>query len=115
MNIERIDAGKRMSQAVVHGDTVYLSGQVGEPGASVADQTRQALSKLEALLRRVGSDKSRLLQVTIWLADMDDFEAMNQVWDAWVAPGAAPARACGEARLARPDFKVEVIATAARA
>lgn len=114
MNIERIDAGKRMSQAVIHGDIVYLAGQVGEPGAPAAEQTRQALDKLEALLSRTGSDKSRLLQVTIWLADMADFEAMNRVWDAWVQPGAAPARACGEARLARPDYRVEVMAVAAR-
>ena len=115
MNVERIDAGKRMSQAVVHGGTVYLAGQVGQAGAGIAEQTRQALAKVEALLERAGSDKSRLLQVTIWLAEMADFAAMNEVWDAWVSPGAAPARACGEARLASPDFRVEVIAVAARA
>lgn len=115
MSIDRIDVGQRMSQAVVHGNTVYLAGQVGEPGSDVAEQTRQALEKLESLLARAGSDKTRLLQVTIWLADMADFAAMNAVWDAWVAPGAAPARACGESRLATPDYKVEVIAVAALA
>ncbi len=115
MSIDRIDVGQRMSQAVVHGNTVYLAGQVGEPGSDVAEQTRQALDKLEALLERAGSDKTRLLQVTIWLADMADFAAMNAVWDAWIAPGAAPARACGESRLATPDYRVEVIAVAALA
>lgn len=115
MTIERIDAGSRMSQAVIHGDTVYLAGQVGEAGSDVAEQTRQALAKVEALLARAGSDQAHLLQVTIWLADMDDFAAMNAVWDAWLAPGTAPARACGEARLATPDFSVEIIAVAALA
>lgn len=115
MSIDRIDVGQRMSQAVVHGNTVYLAGQVGEPGSDVTEQTRQALDKLEALLERAGSDKTRLLQVTIWLADMADFAAMNAVWDAWIAPGAAPARACGESRLATPDYRVEVIAVAALA
>jgi len=112
--MERLDTGTRMSQAVIHGDTVYLAGQVGEAGASVADQTRQALAKVEALLARAGSDKNHLIQTTVWLADMADFGAMNAVWDAWVTPGTAPARACGEAKLARPEFAVEIIVVAAR-
>lgn len=114
MSIERLDTGKRMSQAVIHGDTIYLAGQVGEAGAPVAEQTRQCLAKIEDLLARCGSDKTKLLQVTIWLADMADFAAMNEVWDAWVAEGHAPARACGEAKLATPDYKVEFLVTAAR-
>lgn len=115
MDIERLDTGKRMSQAVIHGDTVYLAGQVGEPGASVADQTRQALARVDALLERCGSDRERLLQVTIWLASMaDDFEEMNGVWDDWVPAGAAPTRAAGEAKLALPELRVEIIVVAAR-
>ena len=114
MTIERLDTGTRMSQAVIHGDTVYLAGQVGEPGASVTEQTRQALAGVDELLGRCGSSRERLLQVTIWLADMDDFAEMNAVWDEWVPAGAAPARAAGESRLALPDLRVEVIAVAAR-
>ncbi|WP_259779459.1 RidA family protein [Aestuariispira ectoiniformans] len=113
MSIKRLDIGQRMSQAVIHGNTVYLAGQVGEPGASVADQTKQCLAKIEDLLGRCGSDKTKLLQVTIWMADMADFAEMNEVWDAWVAEGHAPARACGEAKLATPDYKVEFLVTAA--
>ncbi|GMG84220.1 RidA family protein [Paralimibaculum aggregatum] len=112
--ITRHHTGKRMSQIVVHGDTVYLAGQVGTAGASVAQQTRDCLEKVEALLAEAGSDKTRILQTVIWLADMADFAEMNEVWDAWVAEGAAPARACGEARLATPDYRVELIVTAAR-
>lgn len=115
MTITRIETGTRMSQAVVHGDTVYLAGQVGKPGASVADQTRQCLESVERLLKEAGSDKTRILQATIWLADMGDFAEMNAVWDAWVPEGAAPARACGESRLALPELKVEIIVVAARA
>ena len=112
--ITRHHGGKRMSQIVTHGDTVYLAGQVGTAGASVAQQTRDCLEKVETLLAEAGSDKTRMLQVVIWLADMADFAEMNEVWDAWVPEGAAPARACGEARLARPELLVEVIVTAAR-
>jgi enamine deaminase RidA (YjgF/YER057c/UK114 family) len=111
--ITRKHTGTRMSQIVVHGDTIYLAGQVGTAGDSVADQTRSCLEKIDALLGEVGSDKTRILQTTIWLADMADFAEMNAVWDGWVAEGHAPARACGEAKLARPDFKVEFLVTAA--
>ena len=103
-----------MSQIVIHGDTIYLAGQVGTAGDSVADQTRSCLEKIDTLLGEAGSDKTRILQTTIWLADMADFAEMNEVWDGWVAEGQAPARACGEAKLARPDFKVEFLVTAAR-
>jgi enamine deaminase RidA (YjgF/YER057c/UK114 family) len=111
--IERHHTGKRMSQIVRHGDTVYLAGQVGTAGASVADQTRDCLAKVDALLAEVGSSKEKILQATIWLADMKDFAAMNEVWDAWVAEGHAPARACGESKLATPEYSVEVIVIAA--
>ncbi len=114
MTIERVEPGSRMSQAVVHGDTIYLAGQVGTPGTSVKEQTRAILEKIEGLLARTGSDKSKLLQATIWLANMDDFAEMNAVWDAWVDPANPPARACGESRLATPDYTVEIIAIAAK-
>lgn len=114
MTIQRIESGTRMSQAVIHGETIYLSGQVGEPGASVADQTRQVLTQIEDLLAQAGSDKSKILMATIWMADMADFAEMNTVWDAWVGGKDAPARATGEAKLATPDYKVEIIVIAAR-
>jgi len=110
--IERIDTGRRMSSIVKHNGVAYLCGQVGE-GASVAEQTRDCLSRVEALLGEAGSSPERMLQAVIWLADMADFAEMNAVWDAWVPAGHAPARACGEARLARPGLKVEIIVTAA--
>ncbi|WP_296615600.1 RidA family protein [Sphingomonas sp.] len=115
MTIRRIQPGARMSQAVVHGDTVYLAGQVGAPGESVADQTAQILASIEALLREAGSDKAHILSATIWLADMTDFAAMNAVWDEWVDRDHPPARATGEARLATPGHKVEIIVVAALA
>lgn len=109
--IERIDVGQRMSKIVKHKGVVYLCGQVGE-GGNVADQTRDCLSRIEALLAKAGSSPEQMLQAVIWLADMEDFSQMNAVWDAWVPEGHAPARACGEAKLARPDLKVEIIVTA---
>jgi len=112
-DITRLETGPRMSQAVIHNGTVYLAGQVGEPGASVTDQTKAILAKIDALLKEAGSDKTRILQATIWLADMADFAEMNAVWDAWVAPGHTPARATGESKLATPDYKVEIIIVAA--
>ncbi|MGP1255406.1 MAG: RidA family protein [Kiloniellales bacterium] len=101
-----------MSKIVKHQGTVYLCGQVGD-GTSVAEQTRDCLGRVDALLERAGSSRDRILQAVIWLADMADFAEMNEVWDAWVPEGHAPARACGEARLARPDLRVEIIVTAA--
>jgi enamine deaminase RidA (YjgF/YER057c/UK114 family) len=114
MTIQRLHAGPRMSQAVIHGDTVYLAGQVALPGESVAAQTRAILGQVEALLAEAGSSKAEILAATIWLADMADFAEMNAVWDQWVDGKDAPARATGEARLATPDHKVEIIVTAAR-
>ncbi|MBR2173809.1 RidA family protein [Sphingopyxis sp.] len=114
MTITRIEAGPRMSQAVVHGNTVYLAGQVGAPGESVTKQTRTILDQIEALLDEAGSEKAKILSATIWLADMADFAEMNGVWDEWIGGRDAPARATGEARLATPDYKVEIIIIAAR-
>src|SRR6478736_2255404 len=111
--IRRIEAGPRMSQAVVHGNTVYLAGQVGAPGRSVAEQTKETLATVERLLKEAGSDKSKILQAIIWLADMNDFAEMNAVWDKWVDGKDAPARATGESRLVAPEYKVEIIITAA--
>lgn len=114
MTITRLQPGKRMSQAVIHGDTIFLAGQVGEPGGDVATQSAQALAAVDALLAEAGSDKSRILQTVVWLSDMANFEAMNAVWDAWIDPANPPARACGEARLATSEYLVEFIVTAAR-
>ena len=113
-NITRIATGQRMSQAVIHGSTIYLAGQVGEPGTSVTEQTQSCLDKVDALLEQCGSDKTNILSTTIWLKDMSDFAEMNAVWDAWVPTGHAPARATGEAALATPQHLVEVIVVAAR-
>ena len=116
MTITRFQIGQRMSQAVMHGDTIYLAGQVaqGAPGASVAEQTQDILVRIDGLLEEVGSDKTKILSATIWLSDMDSFEEMNGVWDAWVPEGHAPGRACVEARLARPHFNVEIGIIAAK-
>jgi enamine deaminase RidA (YjgF/YER057c/UK114 family) len=116
MNIQRFEVGPRMSQCVVHGDTVYTAGQVaqGARGASVAEQTRDILATIDRLLAEAGTDKSKLLTANIWLTDIKTFEEMNQVWDAWVVPGNPPARACVESKLAHPDYKVEIMVTAGR-
>lgn len=111
--ITRIQPGARMSQAVVYNGLVWLAGQVGEPGDDVTTQTRTVLAEIDALLAEVGSDKSKILSATIWLADMADFAAMNSVWDAWVDTANPPARATGESKLATPDYKVEIIIVAA--
>ncbi|MBU1307054.1 MAG: RidA family protein [Alphaproteobacteria bacterium] len=116
MSIQRIDAGPRMSQAVVHGDMVYLAGVVADKrgGTSVADQTTQVLARIDDLLSQAGSDKSRLLKATIWLRDIAAFDEMNSVWDKWVIPGQTPARACVESRMAAPDILVEIQVTAVK-
>ena len=113
MAIRRIEPGPRMSQAVVHGNTAYLAGQVGAPGESVTAQTRAVLAQIDRLLAEAGSDKSRILSATIWLADIADFAAMNSVWNNWVDPANPPARATGESRLAAPEYRVEIIVVAA--
>lgn len=115
MSIERLHCNARMSQGVIHGDTIYLAGQVAaDTSADVAGQTEQILKKIDALLAEAGSDKTRILSATIWLADHRSFEAMNAVWDAWVPAGAAPARACVESALAFPPYTVEIGVIAAR-
>jgi len=115
MSIERFHSGPRMSQAVVHNGIVYLAGQVGTPGEDAAAQTRAVLAAIDQLLAEAGTDRSRLLTATVWLADMADFAAMNMVWEEWIGGANAPTRATGEVRLARPDYKVEIIVTAALA
>jgi len=115
MSIKRIDVGARMSQCVVHGDTVYTAGQVAQnaAGGSVAEQTADILAAIDRLLGEAGTDKSKLLTANIWLSDMATFNEMNEVWDAWVLPGNTPCRACVESRLANPKFTVEIMVTAA--
>lgn len=110
--ITRLQTSERMSKIVKHNGTIYLCGQVGA-GGSVAEQTADCLSRVDALLLEAGSDRKHILQAVIWLSDMADFAEMNAVWDAWVPEGHAPARACGEAKLARDVLKVEIIVTAA--
>ena len=113
-DLTRIDTGPRMSQAVVHNGIAYLAGQVGAEGGTVAEQTQAILDKIDVLLEKSGTDKTRLITAQVWCANMaTDFADMNAVWDAWVAPGAAPARWTGEAALATPGYKVEIIITAA--
>ena len=112
--IKRLETGLRMSQAVVHGNTIYLAGQVAEdPSADVAGQTRQILASIDRLLAAAGSDKTRILSATIYLADIGTFAQMNSAWDAWVPAGHTPARATVEARLAAPHYKVEIQVIAA--
>ena len=107
--IKRIEVGPRMSQAVVHGNTVYLAGQVADdPSADVAGQTRQVLASIDKLLAAAGSDKTRILSATIYLANIGTFAQMNSEWDAWVPKGHTPARATVEAKLAAPQYKVEI-------
>ena len=111
--IKRIGVGARMSEAVAYNGIVWLAGQVGTPGASVTQQTQDCLAEVDRILAAAGTDKTRILSTQIWLADMSNFAEMNAVWDAWVPKGHTPARATGEAKLATPDYHVEVIVTAA--
>jgi enamine deaminase RidA (YjgF/YER057c/UK114 family) len=116
MTIARLQAGPRMSQAVVHGSTVYLAGQVAQQpkGKSVGEQTKEILAQIDRLLAEAGSDKTRILSTTIYLAEIATFAEMNAVWDAWVAAGHAPARATVEAKLAAPEYTVEIACIAAK-
>ena len=114
MTIQRMNVGKRLSEIVVHGNTVYLAGEVPDDGTlDITGQTEQVLAKIEKLLKQVGSDKTKLLSAQIFLPDMKDFAAMNAVWEKWVVPGQTPARATVEARLANPAYKVEIMCVAA--
>jgi enamine deaminase RidA (YjgF/YER057c/UK114 family) len=116
MTIERYDCAPRMCKVVVHGDTVYLAGIVADApkGKSTGEQTKSILSQIDGFLAQAGTDKSKLLSANIWITDMANFAEMNGVWDAWVSPGNAPARATVEAKLASPDYKVEIMVVAAK-
>ncbi len=116
MSIERKEVGARMSQIVVHGDTVYLAGIVARTnkGKSVTEQTREIVDTIDSYLAQAGTNKTKLLSANIWITDMAKFAEMNAVWDAWVAPGQTPARACVEAKLAAPDYYVEIMVVAAK-
>jgi enamine deaminase RidA (YjgF/YER057c/UK114 family) len=116
MSIQRFDTGPRMSQVVVHDNTVYLAGVVANKaaGESVTKQTQEVLSIIDGHLAKAGSDKSKLLTATIYLTDMKNFAEMNAVWDGWVAAGNTPARATVEAKLAGPQYLVEIMVIAAR-
>jgi enamine deaminase RidA (YjgF/YER057c/UK114 family) len=116
MSIQRFETGPRMSQAVVHGDTVYLAGIVASnaAGESVTKQTQDILSIIDSHLAKAGSDKSKLLTATIYITDMKNFAEMNAVWDGWVSAGNTPARATVEVQLASPKYHVEIMVIAAR-
>ena len=116
MTIQRFETGPRMSQVVVHGDTIYLAGVVASNagGESVTKQTQDVLATIDNHLKKAGSDKSKLLSATIYITDMKTFAEMNAVWDGWVSPGNTPARATVEAKLAAPQYNVEIMVIAAR-
>jgi enamine deaminase RidA (YjgF/YER057c/UK114 family) len=116
MTVERKEVGPRMSQIVIHGNTVYLAGVVARDnaGKSVTEQTREILATIDRYLGEAGTDKSKLLTANIWLTDIGTFAEMNAVWDGWVSPGHTPARATVEAKLAAPQYKVEIMVVAAR-
>jgi enamine deaminase RidA (YjgF/YER057c/UK114 family) len=114
MTLQRFETNARMSQMVIHNETIYLAGQVGDSSGDIAEQTRSMLVKVDKLLAEAGSDKTKILQATIWVANMGDFAKMNEVWDQWVPEGHSPGRACCEARLATPEYKVEIIIIAAK-
>ena len=109
--IERIETGVRSSKIVKHNGIAYLTGQVAE-GETIQEQVQTCLQNIDALLRKAGSSREKILRVTIWLADMSDFAGLNEVWNDWVPEGHAPARACGQAKLAREELKVEFIVDA---
>jgi enamine deaminase RidA (YjgF/YER057c/UK114 family) len=115
MSVERKEAGPRMSQVVIHGNTVYLAGVVARnaSGKSMTEQTQDVLKSIDGYLAQAGTDKSKLLSANIWITDMANFAEMNSVWDAWIDPANPPARATGEAKLAAPKYKVEIIVVAA--
>ena len=115
MSVKRINAGPRMSSAVVHGDTVYLAGLTADDAKlDVKGQTAQILAKVDKFLAEAGSDKSKVLSANIWLTDISTWSQMNEIWDSWVSPGNAPARATVEAKLAAPGLKVEIMIQAAK-
>lgn len=112
--IQRFDTGKRLSEMTVHNGIAWLAGQVASDATQdIAGQTRQVLAAVDALLARAGTNKTRIVMAQIFIADLADFAAMNEVWDEWVVAGSAPPRATVEAKLARPEWKVEIVVTAA--
>ena len=115
MSIQRSHIGKRLSEMVIHGDTIYLAGQVAaDAKADAASQVTQVLAQIDKLLAEAGSDKTKILMATIYLPSMGDFPALNAAWEAWVPAGHCPARATVEAKLAAPDYKVEIQIIAAK-
>ncbi len=109
MTVKRFHVGKRLSEMAIYNNTIYLAGQVADdPQADITGQTQQVLAAIDKLLAEAGSDKTKILSTTIYIATMADFPAMNAVWDAWVPQGNTPPRATVEAKLARPEFKVEM-------
>ena len=115
MNIKRIGAGNRMSEAVIYGGKVYLSGFVAEAtkGKSVKEQTADVLNQIDATLKQAGSNKTLILKANIWLTSIATFAQMNEAWDAWVVAGETPARATVESKLAAPGLDVEIMVEAA--
>lgn len=113
--IKRIEPGPRMSEVVIHGNTIYTSGIVADTtvGKSVLEQTKDILRQIDILLEQAGSDKTRILKANIWLTDMSTFDQMNKAWDAWVVAGKTPARATVESKLAAPGYDVEIMIEAA--
>ncbi|MCA3252012.1 MAG: RidA family protein [Pseudomonadota bacterium] len=112
--VQRFDVGTRLSEMAVHNGTVWLAGQVpSDASQDIGGQTRQVLAAIDALLARAGTDKARIVMAQIFLADLADFPGMNAAWDAWVPAGNAPPRATVQAKLARPEWKVEIVVTAA--
>lgn len=112
--IQRFDVGTRLSEMAIHNGVVYLAGQVAEDATqAIGGQTQQVLGEIDALLARAGTDKSKILRAEIFIKDLQDFEAMNRVWDAWVPEGNAPPRATVQANLARPAWLIEIVVTAA--
>ncbi len=112
--IQRFDVGARLSEMAIHNGTIYLAGQVPDTAElDIAGQTAEVLASIDALLARAGSDKSKILHAQIFLADLADFPGMNAVWDAWVPTGHAPTRATVQAQLARPQWRIEIVVTAA--
>ncbi|KLD75915.1 RidA family protein [Xanthomonas hyacinthi] len=112
--IQRFDTGPRMSEMTVHNGVAYLAGQIADDAsADIAGQTHQVLAAIDELLARAASDKSKVLRAEIYMTDLAEFAEMNKVWEEWVCPGSTPARATVQAKLANPQWKIEIVITAA--